>query len=67
MIIGEQDSSGNFIYDNLPGYKYVDIKYDTFEYKRKSEKAAAVKVLNGYKIIRYAQFQNNEKAIQANS
>ena len=63
MIIGEQDSSGNFIYDNLPGYKYVDIKYDTFEYKRKSEKAAAVKVLNGYKIIRYAQFPNNEKAI----
>ena len=52
---GEKDESGNFIYDNLPNYTYVDINYDTYEYKRKHPKAAAEKVLNGYKLCRFAQ------------
>ena len=47
----------------MEGYKYVDIKYDTFSFKRTSASAAAKKVLTGYKICRYAQFPNNEKAI----
>ena len=34
-ITGVQDDDGTFIYDNLPGYKYIDIKYDTYEYLRK--------------------------------
>ena len=61
---GEQDEDGNFIYDNLEseGYKYVDIKYDTYKYIRKTVKAAATKVIVGYKICRFAQF-NDGKAI----
>ena len=35
---GITDKSGKFKYDNLDGYKYVDIKYDTFKYERKSAK-----------------------------
>lgn len=56
-ITGDRDGDGNFIYDNLPGYEYVDIKYDTFKYERKTPKASAEKVRNGYKICRFAQFQ----------
>jgi DNA polymerase elongation subunit (family B) len=55
---GEKDSDGNYIYDNLPNYKYVDIKYDTYKWQRKNDnpKAAMEKVIKGYKICRYAQF-----------
>jgi DNA polymerase elongation subunit (family B) len=53
---GEKDEHGNFIYDNLPGYEYVNITYDTFKYVRKSPKAAAEKVKSGTKICRFAQF-----------
>ena len=60
---GERDKSGTFIYDNLPGYKYVDIQYDTFAFKRTTATAAAKKVLTGYKVCRYAQFPNGEQAI----
>jgi DNA polymerase elongation subunit (family B) len=63
QIIGVQDSSGNFIYDHLKGFKYVDVRYDTYEYRRKNPKAKAEKVKVGYKICRFAQFPNNEKAI----
>ena len=54
--VGETDSEGNFIYDNLPEYKYVDVKYDTYKYVRKTAKSAAVKVLDGTKVCRFAQF-----------
>ena len=57
------EKKGEYKYDNLPGYKYVDIQYDTFAFKRISESAAAKKVLTGYKICRYAQFPDDEKAI----
>ena len=55
---GDKDENGNYIYDNLfsEGYKYVDIKYDTYKYLRASEKAAAKKVIVGYKICRFVQF-----------
>jgi DNA polymerase elongation subunit (family B) len=53
---GEKDENGNFIYDNLPGYEYVNITYDTFKNVRKSPKAAAEKVKSGTKICRFAQF-----------
>ena len=57
------EKKGEYKYDNLPGYKYVDIQYDTFAFKRTSASAAAKKVLTGYKICRYAQFPDDEKAI----
>lgn len=61
---GEKDSkTGKFIYDNLPEYEYVDVKYDTYKYVRKNPNAAAQKIISGYKICRFAQFPNNEKAI----
>jgi DNA polymerase elongation subunit (family B) len=53
---GEKDEDGNFIYDNLPGYEYVNITYDTYKYVRKSAKAAAEKVISGKKTCRFAQF-----------
>jgi DNA polymerase elongation subunit (family B) len=52
---GEKDMSGNFVYDNLPGYTYVDVNFDTYIYRRKHPKAAAEKVLNGYKLCRFVQ------------
>jgi DNA polymerase elongation subunit (family B) len=53
-----------FIYDNLPNYNYVDVKYDTYKYVRKTAKSAAEKVKSGYKCCRFAQSVNrNERAI----
>jgi DNA polymerase elongation subunit (family B) len=59
--------TGESAYDNLPGYKYVDITYDMYKWTRpKSETkmaAAAVKVKCGTKVCRFAQFPNGEKGI----
>lgn len=63
MVTGIRDAEGNFIYDNLDNFEYVDIKYDTFSYRRNTPTSAAVKVITGYKICRYAQFPDNKKAI----
>jgi len=52
---GETDTDGKHIYDNLPGYEYVDVTYDTYKYFRKHPKAAAEKVKSGYKTCRFAQ------------
>jgi len=60
---GEQDDNGDFKYDNLPGYEYVNITYDTYRYVRKTPSAAAVKVRSGSKICRFAQFPDGKKAI----
>ena len=58
---GEQDDEGNFMYDNLPGYEYVNITYDTYRYVRKTPSAAAVvKVRSGSKICRFAQFPDGK-------
>jgi len=62
--IGERDMSGTFIYDNLPEYSYVNITYDTFEYKRlKGPTSAEEKVKTGHKVCRFAQFPDDKKAI----
>jgi DNA polymerase delta subunit 1 len=53
---GEKDiKEDKYIYDNLPGYEYVDVTYDTYRYHRKHPKAAAEKIKSGYKICRFAQ------------
>ena len=46
---------GQYVYDNLPGYEYVDITFDTFRYVRKTPKGRAEKVRSGYKICRFTQ------------
>jgi DNA polymerase elongation subunit (family B) len=56
---GEKNDQGDFIYDNLPGYEYVNVTYDTYRYIRKTPTSAAEKVKSGMKTCRFAQ----EKAI----
>ena len=56
-------TTGEFVYDNLPGYGYVQIKYDTYVYIRDKPTSKAKKVLNGYKICCYAQFPEGTRAI----
>lgn len=60
---GDKDSQGNYTYDNLPGYEYVNVQYDTYRYFRKHPKAAAEKIRCGYKICRFVQFPDGESAI----
>ena len=62
---GEKDEDGNYIYDNLDGYKYVDVTYDTYLWRRKNNnpKSAMEKVKVGYKTCRFAQFPNGELGI----
>ena len=60
---GEKDENGDYVFDNMDGYEYVDITYDTFKYVRPRFGAAAVKTLSGKKICRWAQFPNGEKGI----
>jgi hypothetical protein len=52
---GDKDAEGNYLYDNLPGYEYVDVTYDTYRYHRKNPKAAAEKIKSGYKMCRFVQ------------
>jgi DNA polymerase elongation subunit (family B) len=56
--VGLKNAQGQFSYDNLPNYKYVDIQYDTYKWQRKGGnlKAALEKVKVGFKICRFAQF-----------
>uniref|UniRef100_A0A6C0F112 DNA-directed DNA polymerase n=1 Tax=viral metagenome TaxID=1070528 RepID=A0A6C0F112_9ZZZZ len=55
---GETDSSGVFIYDNLPGYEYVDVEYDTYVWKHNA-RGKAIKTVNGKKVCRFAQPKMN--------
>lgn len=64
-VTGECDEGGDFIYDNLEMYSYVDITYDTYKWQHKnsSVKSAMVKVKVGYKTCRFAQFPKGEYGI----
>ena len=69
LAIGEtgiKNDDGEFIYDNLEGFKYVDIEYDTYDYLVKPGKTKEEKTKIGTKICRYAQFPNDEKGIMPN-
>ena len=61
-IWGERNSDGTFKYDNLPGYKYVDVEYDVLKRDYKLPKSAP-KVKCGTKVCRFAQFPDGKKAI----
>ena len=52
---GEKDDKGNFMYDNLPNYEYVDVEYDTFKWV-KNARGKSEKVHSGTKVCRFAQF-----------
>jgi DNA polymerase elongation subunit (family B) len=55
-VEGEEDDDGNFIYDNLPGFKYIDITYDVYSYRRSGPTKAAVRTKVGIKTCRWAQY-----------
>ena len=59
---GEQNRKGEFIYDNLPDYKYVDVKYDTYKWVP-NKRGKMEKTICGHKICRFAQFPNHEMGI----
>jgi hypothetical protein len=59
---GVKDPSGNYIYDNLSGYEYVDVTYDTYKWVP-NHRGRAIKTLNGTKICRFAQPKDGVKAI----
>jgi DNA polymerase elongation subunit (family B) len=60
---GERDKKGNYIYDNLPDYEYIDLEFDTFGYKRKTPTSRAEKTKVGKMICRWAQFPDDKKGI----
>jgi len=61
---GEKDpTSGLYKYDNIPGYDYIDLEFDTFQYMRKTPTSRAEKVKSGKKVCRWAQFPDNRKGI----
>lgn len=64
-VVGDRDKDGNFVYDNLPEYQYIDIKFDTYKYLRdpKRPAAKAVKTKVGSMMCRWAQFPDEKKGI----
>ena len=59
---GIKDPSGNYIFDNMNGYEYVDVTYDTYKWVP-NQRGRAIKTLNGTKICRFAQPRDGIKAI----
>ena len=62
-ISGDRDQKGLFIYDNMPGYQYIDIEFDTYRYIRKNATSRAEKTKVGKMVCRWAQFPDNKKGI----
>ena len=60
---GEKFGDGSYKYDDLPGYKYIDLEFDTFRYVRKTPTSRAEKVKSGTKVCRWAQFPDGKKGI----
>jgi DNA polymerase elongation subunit (family B) len=60
---GEKAPDGTFVYDNIPGYEYIDLEFDTFRYIRKTPTSRAEKTKSGKMICRWAQFPDNKKGI----
>ena len=59
------DNPNLYLYDNLPGYEYVDVRFDTYRYYRKNPKARAEKIKSGYKLCRFAQpLHKKDKALE---
>ena len=64
-VTGERNKDGNFIYDNLPDYQYIDIDYDNYEYLRNPANPLSRKVKTkvGRMTCRWAQLPDNQKSI----
>ena len=63
---GEKNEKGEYIYDNLPDYQYIETEFDLYQTivadptKKVSRK---IKVKSGKRICRWAQFPNGEEGI----
>ena len=57
--------TGEYIYDNLPGYEYIQVEFDDYKYLRNPLKPASkeVKTKVGKIICCWAQLPNNKKSI----
>ena len=62
---GEKNNKGEYEYDNLPDYEYIDIEYDNFKYLRTPGKecSLAKKTKVGKIICRWAQLPDGKKSI----
>jgi DNA polymerase elongation subunit (family B) len=62
---GEKDGKGNYIYEGLQGYEYIQIEFDMYKYLRNplKPKSREVKTKVGKKICCWAQLPNNQKSI----
>jgi DNA polymerase elongation subunit (family B) len=62
---GERRDDGTYLYDNLPGYEYIHIEFDTFKWLRNPErpKSREVKTKVGKKICCWAQLPEGQKSI----
>ena len=62
---GEKDRAGKYIYYGLPNYQYVEVEFDTFEWRRNPARPAAkaVKTKVGKRVVCWAQLPNNEKSV----
>jgi DNA polymerase elongation subunit (family B) len=60
---GEKDRNGNYIYYGLPKYEYVEVEFDTFEWRKERPTAKAVKTKVGKRVVCWAQLPNNEKSV----
>jgi DNA polymerase elongation subunit (family B) len=62
---GERNAKGKYVYDCMPGYEYIDMEFDTFQYRRNPARPAskAVKTKCGKMVCRWAQFPDNRKGI----
>ena len=59
---GVRDDEGNYIYDNLPDYQYVDIEHETYKWQA-NERGKLEKIVSGKRVCRFAQFPEGKKAI----
>ncbi len=60
---GVKDAAGNYIYHNLPNYTYVEVEFDTFEWRRPNPTSRAIKTKVGKRVVCWAQLPNNEKSV----
>ena len=62
---GEKDKSGNYKYYGLPEYKYVEVEFDTFEWRRNPERPAAKaqKTKVGKRTVCWAQLPGDDKSV----
>ena len=59
---GDKNNKGEFIYDNLKDYQYVDIEHETYKWQA-NERGKLEKKVSGKRVCRFAQFPDGRKGI----